>query len=106
VVDTQALVADLRAEQEELAALLDGLDAADWARATPSPGWNIADQVAHLAFFDRSALSALTDAEGFAKMIEAALADPEGYVDTAAAPLAALAPVELLAAWRRVSNQL
>ncbi|GAA1074858.1 TIGR03084 family metal-binding protein [Nocardiopsis metallicus] len=106
MVDTHALLADLRAEQEELAALLEGLDAADWARATPSPGWNIADQVAHLAFFDRSALTALTDADGFAKMIEAALADPEGYVDTAAAPLTGLPPADLLAEWRRVSAAL
>lgn len=106
MVDTHALVTDLRAEQEELAALLDRLDAADWARPTPAPGWTIADQVAHLAFFDRSALTALTDADGFAKMIEAALADPEGYVDTAAAPLAALSPDALLAEWRDASDSL
>ena len=106
MVDTDTLVNDLRAEQEELAALLDGLDAADWARPTPAPGWTIADQVAHLVFFDRSALTALTDADGFAKMIEAALADPEGYVDTAAAPLAALPPATLLAEWREASAAL
>lgn len=106
MVDTDALVKDLRAEQEDLAALLDGLDAADWARPTPAPGWTIADQIAHLAFFDRSALTALTDPDGFAKMIEAALADPEGYVDTAAAPLAALPPATLLAEWRESSASL
>ncbi|GHC71075.1 TIGR03084 family protein [Nocardiopsis terrae] len=106
MVDAQALVADLRAEQEDFAALLDGLDAADWARPTPAPGWTIADQVAHLAFFDQSALTALTDADGFAKIVEAAVADPEGYVDTAAAPLAALPPDTLLAEWRAASAAL
>ncbi|WP_049576727.1 TIGR03084 family metal-binding protein [Nocardiopsis sp. SBT366] len=106
MVDTAALVEDLRAEQEELAALLRGTDPADWARPTPSPGWSITDQVAHLAFFDESALTAVTDPERFAAMLEAAMADPEGYVDTAAAPLAALAPDALLGRWCAASEAL
>ncbi|WP_017588201.1 TIGR03084 family metal-binding protein [Nocardiopsis ganjiahuensis] len=106
MVDTATLVEDLRAEQEDLAALLAGLATADWSRPTPAPGWSIADQVAHLAFFDRSALTALTDPDGFAKMLEAALADPEGYVDTAAAPLAGLPPQALLDEWRESSAAL
>lgn len=106
MVDTAALVEDLRSEQDELAALLRGTDPADWSRPTPSPGWSIADQVAHLAFFDESALTAVTDPDGFAAMVEAALADPEGYVDTAAAPLAALPPGVLLSRWCEASAAL
>ncbi len=106
MVDTQALVEDLRAEQEGLASLLAGLAPADWSRPTPAPGWTITDQVAHLAFFDHSALTALTDADEFTKMVEAALADPDGYVDTAAAPLAALTPDALLTHWREASAAL
>ncbi|MEU3019725.1 TIGR03084 family metal-binding protein [Nocardiopsis sp. NPDC007018] len=106
MVDTAALVEDLRAEQEDLAALLRGSDPADWSRPTPAPGWSIADQVAHLAFFDGSALTAVTDPEGFAAVLEAALADPEGYVDSAAAPLAALPPGALLDRWVTASAAL
>lgn len=106
MVDTHALVEDLRAEQEGLAALLAGIDPADWARPTPAPGWTITDQVAHLAFFDGAALTALTDPAGFDRLLTGAMADPDGFVDTASAPLAALDPADLSVEWRRVSSAL
>lgn len=106
MVDTQALIEDLRAEQEELATLLAGIDPVDWARATPAPGWTITDQVAHLAFFDGAALTALTDQAGFDRLLTDAMADPEGFVDAAAAPLTALTPADLLVEWRRCSSGL
>ncbi|MBR8743270.1 TIGR03084 family metal-binding protein [Nocardiopsis sp. MG754419] len=106
MVDTHALVEDLRAEQEDLVALLAGVDAADWARPTPAPGWTITDQVAHLAFFDRAALTALTDTAGFERLTSEALADPGGFVEAASAPLTVLAPADLLAEWRRSSSAL
>ena len=106
MVDTQALIEDLRAEQEGLATLLTGVDAVDWARSTPSPGWTVTDQVAHLAFFDGAALTALTDQAGFDRLLTDAMADPEGFVDAAAAPLTALTPADLLVEWRRLSSAL
>ena len=106
MVDTHALIEDLRAEQEELAALLEKIHPDDWSRQTPAPGWTITDQVAHLAYFDQAALTAITDEEGFGRILSEAIADPERFVDIAAAPLVALAPADLLAKWRKTSAEL
>lgn len=39
----------LQAEQRDLAELLGSLSPADWSRPTPAPGWDVRDQVSHLA---------------------------------------------------------
>jgi uncharacterized protein (TIGR03084 family) len=97
---TQAVYADLRAESGELDLVVGGLTAGQWAAATPAPGWSIAHQIAHLAWTDRAALLAVTDAAGFGRMTEEALAAPDSFVDEGAAEGAALPPAELLARWR------
>ncbi|WP_330331825.1 TIGR03084 family metal-binding protein [Streptomyces sp. NBC_00536] len=97
---TAAVYADLRAEARELDLLVADLPEAGWAKATPAPGWSVAHQIAHLAWTDRAALLALTDAAGFGEMVEAALAAPDRFVDDGADAGAALAPAELLAGWR------
>lgn len=60
------LVADLHAEHEALDAVVAPLPPDRWGAATPSPGWSVADQIAHLAFFDDTAATAITDPERFA----------------------------------------
>lgn len=101
MVDPHALFEDLRAEQQELAALLDGLAPADWQRPTPAHGWTVADQVAHLAYFDRAAHTALTDPDAFAELVAAAVADPEGFTTPSPVP-----PEELLGEWRSAAESL
>ena len=59
---TQVL-ADLAAEGDRLNALVAGLDEAGWRTATPAPGWDVATQVAHLAWTDEVAEAAATDKE-------------------------------------------
>jgi uncharacterized protein (TIGR03084 family) len=54
------LVADLAAEQAVLDALLDGIDEAAWNRPTPAEGWNLKDQIAHLAIFDELTTSVIS----------------------------------------------
>jgi uncharacterized protein (TIGR03084 family) len=71
-----------------------------WALTTPAPGWTIAHQIAHLAWTDRAALLAVTDADAFTKEVEKALASPDGFVDEGAAEGAAMPPARLLAEWR------
>ena len=51
-VDMTALAADLAAESAVTRALVAGLDEAGWHTPTPAPGWDIADQISHLAYFD------------------------------------------------------
>ncbi|WP_079125042.1 TIGR03084 family metal-binding protein [Streptomyces lushanensis] len=94
------LLGDLRAESEELDALVAPLDPGGWALATPSPGWSIAHQIAHLTWTDRAALLAVTDPEAFAEESEKALAAPGSFVDEGAAAGVSLPPAQLLARWR------
>ena len=65
MVELTALVADLRAEGDEIDALVRDLPADGWARPTPAEGWTVAHQIAHLAWTDERALLAATDPEGF-----------------------------------------
>ena len=61
------LRADLAAEQAALDALVADLTPARWATPTPSDGWAVRDQIAHLAYFDEAAALAIADPESFAR---------------------------------------
>ncbi|MCN9243285.1 TIGR03084 family metal-binding protein [Streptomyces sp. RY43-2] len=98
--DVSLVIDDLARESEELDGLVAELDANGWARATPAPGWTIAHQIAHLAWTDRCAVSAVTDPEAFAAELEKALASFGTWVDEAAQAGAVLPPDRLLAQWR------
>jgi uncharacterized protein (TIGR03084 family) len=50
----------LEAEQRDLHRLLEALAADDWARPTPAAGWDVRDQVSHLAHTEEVALDTLT----------------------------------------------
>lgn len=59
MADPGPFVADLRAESDDLDALVAHLPADRWADPTPAPGWTIAHQIGHLLWTDRVALTAL-----------------------------------------------
>jgi uncharacterized protein (TIGR03084 family) len=92
------LLADLEAEHAALDERVADLDDGGWRTPTPAEGWTVADSVSHLAFFDRSAALALTDADAFTAHL--------GELAAAAAdePDVALARAgdhrHLLSAWR------
>jgi uncharacterized protein (TIGR03084 family) len=100
MADLQQIVDDLRAESDELDALVAPLADVDWTTPTPAVGWTVAHQIGHLLWTDRASLIAVTDDAAFADLLNAAADDPLGFVDTAADELAAVAPAELLADWR------
>jgi uncharacterized protein (TIGR03084 family) len=100
------VVADLRAESDDLDATVADLPAGVWAEATPAPGWTIAHQIAHLLWTDRVALTAVTDEAGFAAALAEAAKDPKGFVDAGAEELAVLPPERLLADWRQTRARL
>lgn len=100
------MVADLRAESDELDALVADLAPERWATPTPAPGWSIAHQIAHLLWTDRVALTAVTDEHAFAAVLAEAGKDPSGFVDAGAEELAATPPQRLLADWRDTRNRL
>ncbi|MFG3507947.1 TIGR03084 family metal-binding protein [Streptomyces sp. NPDC047821] len=97
---SDALLADLRDESEELDHLVAGLRADGWATPTPAPRWTVAHQIAHLAWTDDAALLAVTDADAFAAHVREALDAPATFVDDGAAHGATAPPHQLLARWR------
>ncbi len=100
----ETVLEDLIAEQGALDAVLAPLDPSAWELPTPSPGWTISQQVAHLSYFDRAAAKAITDPAGFAEerdaMIGAAMADPDALDALTLGEYQGMEPAELLALWR------
>ena len=64
--------------------MVSGLDEAGWRTPTPAAGWDVATQVAHLAWTDDAAFAAATDKQAWDALVLEAIADPEHAVDTAA----------------------
>jgi uncharacterized protein (TIGR03084 family) len=94
------VLADLVAEGDRLEDLVAPLDEEGWRIPTPAAGWDVAHQVAHLAWTDETAVAAATDPGAWDETLRAALADPDGFVDAAADRGAAVPPAELLDRWR------
>ncbi|MEZ5381323.1 MAG: TIGR03084 family metal-binding protein [Microthrixaceae bacterium] len=109
-MDLETLNSDLTAEQEALDAVCDALDDDSWALPTPSPGWTVADQIAHLTYFDRAAVMAIRDPEGFRDHlgeVVAALEDgPAAFEALTLGSLRELPPPTLLASWRDARREL
>ena len=105
----ETVLADLRAESEQLDALVAPLDDSDtggWRTPTPAPGWTVAHQIAHLAWTDDTAHQAATDKAAWDATVLAAMEDPDGFVDAEAARGAQAAPADLLARWRTARARL
>lgn len=60
------LVSDLADEHADLDRLVSRLDGEAWSLPTPAEGWDVADEISHLAYFDATAALALSDPDGFA----------------------------------------
>ncbi|MFF5404226.1 TIGR03084 family metal-binding protein [Streptomyces misionensis] len=100
MADPTPVIDDLRAESARLDRLVARLTPEQWALPTPAPHWTVAHQIAHLAWTDRAALAAVTDAGAFQALAEKALAAIDSFVDEGAQEGAGLPPGELLASWR------
>ncbi|BCB85683.1 TIGR03084 family metal-binding protein [Phytohabitans suffuscus] len=97
--DLAGLLADLAAESADLDARVGPLPEAHWTRLTPSVGWTIAHQVAHLAWTDHTALLAVTDPDAFRASLAGAAHDPFHFVDRGTESFLG-PPPELLDRWR------
>ncbi|HEX6514366.1 MAG TPA: TIGR03084 family metal-binding protein [Nocardioidaceae bacterium] len=102
---TQVL-ADLAEEGDRLDALLAPLPESRWRTPTPAAGWDVAHQIAHLAWTDEVAVAAATDPARWQRVLAAAAEDPTGYVDVHAAEGAATPSGELLGRWRTARRRL
>ncbi len=104
-MDVSSISADLSAEQQALDAIVSPLDESGWATPTASPRWTVADQIGHLAFFDHTAVIAITDPDGFrrhaAELVTALTSEDPSAADTATlGSFRAMTGDELLSAWR------
>ena len=104
----EGVLADLAGEQQALDSLVADLDETGWATATPAEGWNITDQISHLAYFDEQAARTVTDPDGFVAMVAELMAspDPWGLEDEIMAQGRAMSGPELLEWWRSARAQL
>lgn len=101
MADAGPMIDDLRAESDELDALVAPLTADDWALDTPAPGWTVGHQIAHLLWTDRVALISVVDEPRFADVLTEAASDPTGFVDAGTNSLVAeTKPKDLLDDWR------
>jgi uncharacterized protein (TIGR03084 family) len=99
-VTQRDVISDLTADTEEFEGLVTGLDAADWQRPTPAPGWTVASQVAHLAFIFRLAGTAAADPDLFVAMMAKAASNFDAAVNSALAEYLGDPPDVLLPRWR------
>ena len=100
MADLTARLDELAAECADLDAIVSGLDEMQWFEDTPSEGWTIATQIAHLSWTDDAAHLAITDPSAFQAEVQKALQNINGFVDEAAFERAEKAPDELLKEWR------
>jgi uncharacterized protein (TIGR03084 family) len=75
-VDMAALAADLAAESAVTRALVTGLDETGWRTPTPAAGWDIGDQIGHLAYFDEVAVQSAVRPDEFRAELAAGGIDP------------------------------
>jgi uncharacterized protein (TIGR03084 family) len=67
--DMASICTDLRAEHDDLDALVRELAEDRWDTPTPAEGWSVRDTISHLHFFDDAALRAVVDPDGFREWV-------------------------------------
>ena len=101
--DLSALTADLVAETAWLDEVLGALSPGQWQLPTPAPGWTVADQVSHLAYFDEATLLSIRDPDLFRLDAEALAGRGSDFPDQVAAEYRHLGGAELLR-WFRAAR--
>jgi uncharacterized protein (TIGR03084 family) len=99
--DLQNIVADLRAEGDELYGFLRNLQAADWAGVTRFKAWTIDDVVAHLYFGDYLGVTSHRNAQEFLAFMAQVKAAGEPLVTYTRKWLNNASGAPMLERWRR-----
>jgi len=95
-----SIVDDLAAEHAVLDDLVGNLNEEQWATPSPAPGWNVRDQIAHLAFFDDVAVASI-GGRGESRFAELEAAMRSGDPAFIRSPGAGRPGREVLRWWRR-----
>lgn len=93
------------AENEELDMLLAGLPSQVWSTPTPSEGWTIARQLAHLTLRAQRATEAMTDHSHLLLTVERASPSSNYDADYGGLALAHRHPETLLTQWREARER-
>ncbi|MFC4949195.1 TIGR03084 family metal-binding protein [Pseudonocardia sp. GCM10023141] len=96
-VSMHDLLDDLAAETAVVQVLVADLDDAGVALPTPATGWDVRDQLSHLAYFDEAATLAAVDPETFRREAAALVEQGADFPDRVAAEHAHLGAAELRA---------
>jgi uncharacterized protein (TIGR03084 family) len=102
-MDVSDVLDDLLAEQAALDDVVAPLPDEQWSLPTPSAGWSVADQIAHLTYFDGSAALAIADPDGFHDQMTTLIGTVGTTGDMDEATIGRyrrLPPQELLTQWR------
>lgn len=105
----QATCHDLLDEYQALANLCETLTASQWQLRSTFFGWTPWDEIAHLCYFDETALLSATDPDAFSsgmKTLGARLATGEQISAIARAAYGMLDGTALTARWRQLHEQL
>ncbi len=101
---------DLLAEQAALDAIVAPLAPDGWHSPTASPRWTVTDQIAHLAYFDRTAALAIIDPDGFrshaTEMMSGFSLEPEELDERTLGPFRSLDRDGRMAEWRAARTDL
>jgi uncharacterized protein (TIGR03084 family) len=97
------VLADLRAEGDDVDAMVTGLSDRQWLTPTPAPGWTIAHQVAHLASTDGLTVLAATNPaalEARREAMGAGFENSDEVIEAGVAEQLAGTPADVLTRWR------
>lgn len=100
MADLEQILTDLAEEHRALDAMVADLDDEGWEIPTPAEGWNIRDQIGHLAFFDEQASLALSDHEAFGATLTEIADDVGAYMDRSVVKGRAIGNEAVLEWWR------
>ena len=98
--DLSNIVADLRAEGDELYALLQRLEPEHWASPTTFKSWTVYDVVAHLHISDHMAVTTIADGAAFKDFLATMNSSGGSMKLFARKWLGDVSPSELLGRWR------
>lgn len=102
----EQVITDLAAEHAGLANLVADIEEGAWRTTTPADGWDVADSVSHLHFFDIRAALAIRDAEAFARDTQEMMASFATGGDPSVAHGRAVSGRQLFADWKAQSAAL
>jgi len=94
------ICSDLATEQEELDVIVAGIDERGWSTMTSADGWNIREQIRHLAYYEERARLAASEPQAFKKWLTDMMQDLKRFEEHIKTTGANLSSKSILNWWR------